>query len=89
MPSPSDILAVSCRLRFMSRLESSGFPGFGFAVHCWTRASLVDFFALHEWTNFRGRPSSAAMVGSLIFRASAGPAVDGIRTVEISCARRT
>jgi hypothetical protein len=42
---------IPCRLRFMSRLESPGFPGFGFAVHCWTRTPSLDFFALHEWTN--------------------------------------
>lgn len=29
----------------MSRLDFPGFPGFGFAVHCWIRASTLDFSA--------------------------------------------
>ena len=60
-----------CRLRFIGGLEFPGFPGFGFAVHCWTRASSVDFFALHEWTNFRPRRCRLPAFGSLILRASA------------------
>jgi hypothetical protein len=59
-----------CRLRFIGGLEFPGFPGFGFAVHCWTRASSVDFFALHEWTNFTPRRRRLPAFGSLILRAS-------------------
>ena len=60
-----------CRLRFIGGLEFPGFPGFGFAAHCWTRASSVDFFALHEWTNFSARPRCSREFSSSIFLASA------------------
>lgn len=41
-----------CRSRFIIGLESLDFPRIWFAVHCWTRAESVDFFALDEWANF-------------------------------------
>jgi hypothetical protein len=41
-----------CRSRFIIGLESLDFPRTEFAVHCWTRAESVDFFALDGWTNF-------------------------------------